>query len=169
NNLLTGISLSGASNSILRSNRVYDTGGYPNNSNRWGISVYGGDAVEVTDNIVAGVFGTPGYYNEVIGIFRGNFVDGLDVTSSRITGNRISGLAPTGTDKIASGISSINYGNTSGMNLFANNDLFMTTPVVGSIGIKCRFGGVSARDNNVRGFPILIDPTCMDDGGNVTH
>ncbi|WP_027079577.1 right-handed parallel beta-helix repeat-containing protein [Luteimonas mephitis] len=169
NNLSIGIAASDASNSIVRGNRVYDTGGSPDNSTRSGIYSYGGDAVEVADNIVAGVAGTPGYYNAVVGIIRGNYVSGLNRTSAQITGNSISGLAPTGTGMTAHGFTNTNYGNTAGRILFAGNNLYMTSTVANSVGIKCTYGGVSIRDNNIIGFPTGFDGTCWDDGGNVVH
>ncbi|MDN5781749.1 MAG: right-handed parallel beta-helix repeat-containing protein [Luteimonas sp.] len=169
NNLITGIYLSAASNSIVRENRVYDTGGYPDNNTRYGIRAYGGDAIEVTHNIVAGVFGTSGYGNHVIGIDRLNYVSDVDMTSARITGNRVSGLVPSGTGTIAYGLNNSSAGSTYGMNIFAGNDLFMATPVSGSVGIQCSYNGISVRNNNIRGFATAVDSICLDDGGNVAH
>jgi parallel beta-helix repeat protein len=171
NNLVTAVSLVSASNSIIRNNRVHDTGGYVDNSARFGIYAYSGDAVEITDNTVAGVIGTAGYYNDVTGIQRGNYIQasGASFASSHITGNRVSGLIPTGAGKVASGIKSANYGNTSAMALIADNHVVMTVPVAGSTGISCVYSGVSMRNNNARGFPTAFGASCMDDGGNVSH
>jgi parallel beta-helix repeat protein len=169
NNLVTALAVSYASNSIIRNNRVYDTGGYPNNNIRHGIYAYGGNAIEVTDNTVAGVVGTPAYYNEVVGIFRGNYIPDGDYSDAKITGNGVSGLMPTGAGKVASGFKNVNYGGTDSIVLFAGNHLVMTVPVVGSVGINCIYSGISIRDNNVRGFPTAIGGSCLDDGGNVSH
>ena len=171
NNLVTALATLYASNSIIRNNRVYDTGGYPDNNPRFGIYAYGGDAVEITDNTVAGVIGTAGYYNDVTGIQRGNYIagSGSNFASAHITGNRVSGLMPTGAGKVASGLKSANYGNTSAMVLIAGNHLVMTVPVAGSTGINCLYTGASMRDNNVRGFPTAFGGSCMNDGGNVSH
>ena len=169
NNLSVGIYANGTNNSIFRSNRVYDTGGYPDNATHAGINSYGGDAVEIADNIIAGVAGTPGYYNAVVGIIRGNYVSGVYQTSAQITGNSISGLASTGTGMTAHGFTNTNYGNTSGVILFAGNTLYMTSTVANSVGIKCTYGGVSIRDNSIFGFPVGFDGTCWDDGGNVAR
>jgi parallel beta-helix repeat protein len=169
NNLVIGLHLSTASNSIIRNNRVYDTGGYPDNNIRSGIRAYGGEAIEIIDNTVAGVVGTPAYYNEVVGIFRGNYIPDGDYSDAHITGNRVSGLMPTGEGKVASGFKNVNYGGTDAIVLFAGNHLVMTVPVVGSTGIDCNYSGISIRDNNARGFPTAFGAQCLDDGGNVSH
>lgn len=169
NNLVSGIQLQAASNSIVRDNRVYDTGGYPDNYARYGIYSYGGDSNEVSDNVVSGVMGTTGYFNSVVGIFRGNYIQSVNLTSARITGNRISGLAPTGANMTGNGFQNVNYGSTGGMIQFSGNDLFMTSPVAGSYGIKCTYGNISIRDNNIRGFPTAFDGVCLNDGGNISH
>jgi parallel beta-helix repeat protein len=169
NNLSVGVYLYGSDNSVIRHNRVYDTGGYPINTNVYGIDAYGNDAIEITDNIVAGVVGTPGYYNAVTGIYLGNYTANVNRATAHITGNRISGLAPTGAGKVANGFENVNYGGTSGMVLFAGNDLAMPVSVPDSYGIHCRYSYVSIRDNTIRGFPTGFDAVCLDDGGNVSH
>jgi parallel beta-helix repeat protein len=169
NNLLAGIYFYNSDNSMIRRNRIYDTGGYPVNASFYGIYAYGNDAIEITDNVVSGVVGTPNYYNDVAGIFLGNYVANVSRVTAHITGNRISGLAPTGSGKTGNGFENANYGSTYGMVLFAGNDLVMTTPVTGSYGIRCHNSYVSIRDNTVRGFPTGFDAICLDDGGNVSH
>jgi parallel beta-helix repeat protein len=169
NNLVIGLYVSAASNSIIRNNRVYDTGGYPDNNDRSGIYAYGGDSIEITDNTVAGVVGTGGYYNDVAGIYRGNYIQNGDYAGTHITGNRVSGLMPTGAGKLAHGFQNGNYGGTDSIVLFAGNHLVMTVPVAGSTGIDCNYSGISIRDNTVMGFPTAFDAQCLDDGGNVSH
>lgn len=169
NNLNSAILLVQASNSTIRGNRVYDTGGYPDNSNRYGIYAYGGDAIEIIDNVVAGVVGTGGYYNNVVGIYRGNYIPNGDLSSAHITGNRISGLVPNGAGMVGNGFQNGNFGGTDSTVLFANNDVVMTIPVAGSYGIRCIYNGISLRNNTIRGFPTAFDAVCMNDGGNVSH
>lgn len=168
NNLYVGIYAGYASNSVVRHNRVFDTGGLPDSGTRAGIHSYAGDGNEISDNIISGVFGTPGFDNGAVGIERTNYVPDSSHSSTHIIGNTISGLAPSGTGT-AYGFYNSNAGGTSGMVIFANNNLFATPGVADATGIACRYSHVSIRGNIVKRFPTTWDAPCMDAGGNVAH
>lgn len=56
-NLRWGVSADWASNSVIRGHRIYDTGGIPSNLYISAINIRAGDAIDVRDNVIAGVFG----------------------------------------------------------------------------------------------------------------
>jgi hypothetical protein len=87
NNLYIGIYVIGNNNRVQR-NRVYDTGGYPGNSNSYGIIAN----ADVIDNTVAGVFSTTADSNS----------NGIQVNEpgAEIRGNQVRELLVTGLGSI---------------------------------------------------------------------
>ena len=85
NNLLTGISVQGE-NGRVRRNAVYDTGCAPGAGTATGI-IGSGFATSIVDNDVSGVFATAANSGPV----------GISAYGHVASGNRISGLTPTGT------------------------------------------------------------------------
>ena len=136
NNLYTGIQVLGDNNRVQR-NRIYDTGGFPGNTDSAGIVANG----EIIDNTVAGVFATTtdsnatGIWANSAGVeVRGNQIRDLVATgtgvvlgikvaaggvtvrgnsmslSSLTTGNGISGNGPTDTFCLANTVHKFSTG-----------------------------------------------------------
>jgi len=159
NNLVAGIHVASTEGALVRDNRVLATGGYPDNLDRHGIycQPLGGRACDVRDNIVNGVVGTAAHFNTVIGI---------RITSgrgSRVTGNRVTGLAPTG-GNAARGI----YASNHEAMYLTGNSVAMDGAPAGSTGLRCNVTQGAIRDNVVAGFATAYSG-CRDDGGNVAH
>lgn len=155
-----GIELRQVGDGVVRRNRVLETGAGTDNENRTGIRVSVDEAgwLEVRDNVVQGVRGTPGYYNTVLGIYLGGAAVG-----GQVVGNRVAGLAPTGTDRHAYGIRAQELRNGA----VAGNQVHLGVADPGSYGILCGTG-TSLRDNGIRGFGNAFSG-CQDDGGNAVH
>lgn len=154
-----GIELRQVGDGVVRRNRVLETGAGADNDNRIGIRVSVDQGwLEVRDNIVQGVRGTPGFYNTVLGIYLGGAAVG-----GQVVGNRVAGLVPTGTDRHAYGIRAQELRN----GLVAGNQVHLGAADPGSYGIICGTG-TSLRDNAIRGFGIAANG-CLDDGGNAVH
>jgi hypothetical protein len=137
--------------SVVRRNRVFDTGGSTSGLQPWGLLAY--NSADVLDNTVAGVAATSGGNGTVHGITTSTNLDG------RVVGNGVRGLVKDGTG-IAYGIS----------NFSSNRLTLVGNHVVGDgstgVGLLCQGANDSATDNVISGFATGIS-ICSDDGGNV--
>ena len=138
--------------SVVRRNRVFDTGQTSVHANAYGIATK--DSVDVLDNTVSDVVGTTGGDGYVVGIqSNGNL-------SGRILRNGVRGVLRDGTGA-AHGIDNIV---SSGRITIAENDL-VGDASSGGVGINCLNSNGRAKDNVVNGFVTAIN-TCGDAGGN---
>jgi len=153
NNTDTGIYVSG-DGSVVRRNRVFDSGGSTSFQDAWGI--YSNDSVDILDNTISGVAATAGSGGSAVGIQTTNDLD------SSISGNRIRGLLHAGAGS-AYGIE--NLGDT--RVTMRDNDL-IGDGGSGSNGVFCMSGTSSAQGNLLSHFQTAIGG-CSGDGGNVTH
>jgi len=137
-NTFRGIFVSGAG-STVRDNQVVDTGGSQGfmATNSTGIQVSNG--VDVVDNVVNGVAPSAAD-TSARGIRTDSNGDGS------VIGNRVRGLAPTGTG-IALGIDNLDSGRT-----VVRGNTVQGPGGSGGIGIRCVDNQASARDNVVAGF-----------------
>ncbi|HMB42889.1 MAG TPA: hypothetical protein VKM00_03310 [Luteimonas sp.] len=137
--------------SVVRRNRIFDTGGSTVHSDFDGI--YTSGSVDVLDNTVSGVVATSGSNGYAIGMFLGGNV---------VSGNHVSGLVPDGTG-VAWGI----HMNSTGRFFLTDNNL-LGDGSSGSEGLSCIPPGVPygrAKDNVVSGF-ATGNFNCGDAGGN---
>jgi hypothetical protein len=148
NNLGIGIYVEGG-NSLVRRNRVYDTGGWTSGSSSEGIHV---SSAEVVDNTVAGVFAK----------LADSFIYGIvvDENSVRISGNTVSGLDTTTTTYVYG----IHAGYSSGM--IAGNSV-NGPGLLGILGNSTT--STSCTGNAIHGFSYAAMVNCADDGGNGLH
>jgi parallel beta-helix repeat protein len=153
NNTDTGIYVSG-DGSVVRRNRVFDTGGSTAFADAWGI--YSNDSVDILDNTVSGVAATAGTGGSAAGIQTTNDLD------SSINGNRIRGMLHAGSGSVY-GVE--NLGDT--RVTMRDNDL-IGDGGSGSNGVFCMSGTSSAQGNLLSHFQTAIGG-CSNDGGNVTH
>ncbi|WP_202843760.1 right-handed parallel beta-helix repeat-containing protein [Luteimonas saliphila] len=143
-NLYGGIRVNGERN-VVRRNRVHDTGGGTGQASGYGLFV--GDA-EVVDNVVSGVFAVQPDASTT----------GITLFGGRATGNRVRGLAASGTGS-AIGILANVAGRISGNQVVSDGSTSGT-------GILATSGGdAQCRDNLVGGFATPI-ANCADIGGN---
>ena len=140
--------------SVVRRNRVFETGATTQKANAFGIvSVY---STDVRDNTVSGVTATSGGNGSAIGIYTNSNSGG------RIIGNGVRGLIKAGT------------GSTYGIYNLASARLTMRKNDVvgdastGSYGLLCADSNSSARDNTVSQFVGSL-LNCSNDGGNKIH
>jgi parallel beta-helix repeat protein len=152
NNLNMGVGVFGADNSVVRRNRVYDTGGSSGGLEAYGIYASAG----IIDNEVRGVF-TDATTSSVVGIVaRGD--------GNQINGNHVYKLALTGSG-----------GNAYGLDLFsnfstvANNRFIGGDSTVNGIGIWGSSTTQSFCTDNVIGRFSTAMSDCADDGGNAVH
>jgi hypothetical protein len=138
--------------SVVRRNRVFDTGGSSNSTDGRGISTF--FSVDIIDNTISGVTATSGSNGAAIGIRTSNNVSGS------IRGNRIRGLVKAGNGQ-AFGI--LNF--SSDRLAIRNNDL-VGDASVGSQGLTCSNGNGRARDNVISGFATALSG-CINSVGNV--
>jgi hypothetical protein len=134
--------------SVVRRNRVLDTGGRPGSNASTAMSA-GGD---VTDNIVDGVFAVSGT-TTVTGIIVGS-------AGSRVRGNTVRGLAPSG-GGTARGI------NISGGEMQVEDNNVISLSAVSGIGIWGDTGAVCT-GNKVFNYSTPFQ-MCADGGGNLSH
>jgi nitrous oxidase accessory protein NosD len=155
-NTTRGIDVEG-DGSVVRRNRVFDTGGSTLFPSVKGIfAVY---SVDVLDNTVSGVTA----HSHGDGSVGDGYAIGIqtsDNSGGSISGNRVRGVIPDGTG-LAYGVW-LFYSNHIALR---NNDV-VGTAIAGSIGLRCESATGHARDNVLIGFAIGID-TCSNDGGNV--
>jgi nitrous oxidase accessory protein NosD len=137
--------------SIVRRNRVSDTGGTTLAPDAFGIfTLY---SVSVVDNTVSGVLATTSANGSAYGIY-------TSVNSgARVVGNDVSGIVKDGTG-IAYGI----YNNSSDRISLRSNDIFGDGSAA-STGLRCTNSNGRAFDNEISGFVNGITG-CGNAGGN---
>lgn len=146
-----GIAVQG-DGSIVRRNRVYNTGGSAVSAAAIGIFTVGG--VDVLDNTVTTLLPTTD--GSGVGIFANANPAGT------IAGNRVRDVH-NGTDALAVGIQMIGNGRV----LVAENDL-VGAPGTDSLGLFCSNPAARARDNAFSGWGGAI-ATCTNSSRNVVH
>jgi hypothetical protein len=119
NNLFYGMAVWGE-HSLVRRNRVFDTGGAAAGDSAVGISAY----ADIIDNTIVGVF-TDGNTSVVEGILAG-------IHGTQVSGNRIRGLALKGDAGTAYGIELIG----SGTQTVSGNRIVAATDTLNGSGIK---------------------------------
>ena len=151
-NTITGVQVDG-DGSVVRRNRVFDTGGSTVYNLATGIgTTY---SVDVLDNTVSGVTAATanGY---TVGIY-------TNVNSSgRVSGNGVRGVLKD-TASFAWGI----YNKDSDTMILRDNDIVGDNSTL-SVGLHCGSASDSAKDNVVKQFETAIE-TCSDAGGNYTY
>ena len=143
--------------SIVRGNRVIDTGGKPGAATATAITVAGGDAI---DNVVDGVHG-PGDVPDFQP--QGLYVGSTSATAVGVLAerNRVRNLVPRGASE-AQGIVVNGYGVMVRQNVIAQDHATAGT------GVVCNSSAVLT-GNLVTGFtPPFTPGTCLDAGGNVS-
>ena len=150
-NTYIGVQVNG-DGSVIRRNRIFDTGGTTWTPNA--IAIDTTDSVDVLDNTVSGVAATAGLNGNVYGIFT------MSNTDARISNNGIRGLAKDGTGTIT-GI----HNQASDRLTMRDNDL-VGDGSAGSIGLTCNNNFAHSRDNGITGFGVGIN-NCSDDAGNI--
>ncbi len=150
NNTYTGVYVSG-DGSVVRRNRVLDTGGTTAIAYSYGIRTQ--FSVDVMDNTVSGVSARVGGNGVAYGIYLDSNPDG------RVIGNRIRRLLKDGTGTVY-GIDS----SSSSAIVVRNNDL-VGDASVNSIGIVCNTASGSFRNNAISAF-AAESFTCTDGGSN---
>jgi hypothetical protein len=149
-NTAIGMNITG-DGSVIRRNRVFDTGGSTAYSHAIGISTLYN--VDVIDNTVSGATARSTGNGNASGIF-------TDTDSSgRIIGNGVSGLVKDGT-----GVNRGIYNSTSDRITLRDNDV-IGDGSTGSLGLSCSSANGGARDNVISAFATAIT-TCTDSGGN---
>jgi hypothetical protein len=140
--------------SVIRRNRVFDTGGSTFFADARGIQTT--DSVDILDNTVSGAIARAAGGGDATGILT------TDNLSGRIIGNGVSGLLKDG-----AGVAKAIRNDTSGRLTIRDNDL-VGDASTGSKGMVCASANGSAKNNVISGFATGID-TCSDDGGNTIH
>jgi hypothetical protein len=151
NNTYFGLNVQG-DGSIVRRNRVFDTGGSTTVAPAYGI--YSSLSVDILDNTVSGVTARATGNGSAFGIYT------LSNASGSMTGNRIRGLAKDGTGQNR-GI----YNDSSGRVTLSNNDL-VAVGGTGTLGLRCANANGSAKNNVINGY-VTGFSGCSTDGGNV--
>jgi hypothetical protein len=147
NNLFVGINAQGDNIRVQR-NRVYDTGGYPANTNSIGIATSG----DVIDNTVAGAFATA----------TNSSANGIEMfgEGTEARGNQIRGLVASGAGSVAGinvFVTSVTIrGNTIALSALATGD-----GVDGSTKNLCT-------GNMISNFTVPMF-SCQDGGGNASN
>jgi hypothetical protein len=136
--------------SVLRRNRVLDTGGSTVASDT--TAIWTVDSVDVIDNTVSNA--VAGGVSNAFGIYTSNNVSG------RVIGNGVRGVVRT-----APGVAFGILNASSDRITLRDNDL-VGDGSAGSTGITCQSANGRAKDNVINGFVNGID-TCSNDGGNV--
>jgi hypothetical protein len=138
--------------SVVRRNRVVDTGGSSVADSPYGIETH--YSVDVLDNTVSGVLATAGTNGSPTGIYSGSSIAG------RIIGNGVRGLVPDGT-----GTNFGIYAASAVRVSIRDNDIDGNSVAIG-IGLHCTNNSSHARGNLSVNFAFGLD-ACNDDGGNV--
>lgn len=143
NNLAVGISIEGG-NSIVRRNRIYDTGG---------TGIHG--AADIIGNTVSGIFSDAG----------GGSLSGISSngTGNIIQGNKVSGFDITG---LADGVSTVTWGlHLWGSNQRVSDNQIIAEGLASSIGIYTGlYSGNFCINNTISGFATEIDGHCIGSG-----
>jgi len=137
--------------SVIRRNRIFDTGGTTGLANVFGI--YSQFSVDILDNTISDVVATTGSDGAASGIYTDFNAGG------RISGNGVSGLMKDGAG-VEYGIYNINSDRVS-----LRGNYVVGTVSTGSVGIGCTSSHDGARDNEITGFVTAV-ATCTDGGGN---
>ena len=146
-NTFIGVNVDG-DGSVIRRNRVFDTGGSTLQADAYGISGY--YTVDILDNTVAGVTARSGANGSAVGIYT-NSSD-----SGNVNGNRVRGLLKDGTN-FAVAVENVNDTRVA----MRDNNVMG----VGEIGLTCGSSSDTAKDNVINGFGLAL-VTCSDVGGN---
>ena len=153
-NLFTGVLVEG-DGSVVRGNRIFDTGGSTVLPAALGLSTR--YSVDIIDNTVSGVAATAATNGSAFGMITSENPDG------QIAGNRVRGVARSGSG-IAFGIYNVGAGRIT----LRRNDL-VGDGSSGSIGMQCNAGSEPiTTDIAISLFVTGIDD-CNDDGGNVVN
>jgi parallel beta-helix repeat protein len=144
----------GADGSVIRRNRVFDTGLTTQSIDASGIVAFG--TIDVLENSVSGVVARSGGGGSAYGIGTSGSVGG------RIIGNGVRGLVKDGAGTI-NGIANSGSDHVT----LRDNDV-LGDASAGSTGLACSDSFSSARDNTVSRFANSI-VGCSSDGGNVLH
>jgi hypothetical protein len=139
--------------SVVRRNRIFDTGGTTVVSLTDAYGMYVVDSVDIIDNIISGVAAASGGNNNAFGICTTN-------AGGRIIGNGVRGLAKDGTGR---DYAIANTDHSDRLSL-RDNDLAGDASA-NSTGISCFNANGRAKDNTINGFATAIS-TCHDSGGN---
>jgi hypothetical protein len=139
--------------SIVRRNRIFDTGGTTSASLTDAYGMYAVDSVDIIGNIISGVAAASGGNNNAFGIYTTN-------AGGRIIGNGVRGLAKDGTGR---DYAIANTDHSDRLSL-RDNDLAGDASA-NSTGISCFNANGRAKDNTINGFATAIS-TCHDSGGN---
>lgn len=151
-NTFSAIDVSG-SDSVLRRNRVSDTGGTTDvDGSASGITLAGSG--DIVDNTVSGAVATIGSNGDANGI-RAFYMFG-----GSVSGNRVRSMVKDGTGRVRA-----IYAAAGDQVTLRNNDLVGDSSV-NSTGLSCDAGGYNAKGNIINGFATGID-VCTDAGGNV--
>jgi len=150
NNTGTAISVTG-DGSIVRRNRIFDTGGSTQSQDA--IAISSQYSVDIVDNTVSGVVATSGGNGYATGIYT------THAASNRISGNGIRGLVQDGTGK-AFGIR-----NLASIRVALRDNSVMGNGSTGSVGVYCVDANGRAIDNVIGGFETALSG-CHDSGGN---
>jgi hypothetical protein len=150
-NTYIGLNLLG-NGSIVRRNRVFDTGGSTLSATAYGI--HATNSIDVLDNTISGVLARTNGNGSAYGVYTASNPNGS------ISNNRIRGLLKDGTGQ-ARGISNDSNDRIS----MLNNDLVGISGT-GTLGLRCASANGSAKGNVINGFVTGITG-CANDGGNV--
>ena len=150
-NTYLAVNVEGAG-STIRGNRVIDTGGSSSLTGT-ALGIYAADGVDVLDNTVNGVAptGTNAYAYGIYAVANGE---------GSVTGNRVRGLAPSGT-----GTNYGIYNSSSGRTVVRDNDV-QGNGIANSVGVRCTDSQATARDNVIGGFATGVE-NCMSSGNTV--
>jgi hypothetical protein len=144
--------------SIVRRNRVFDTGGTTVAASADGaLGIFVQYSADVLDNTVSGVAATSGTNGNAVGISAYFNHDFGGLVGSSIKGNRVRGLSAAGTGVTAGFITHVTQ-----RIILRNND-FVGDSSAGSTGISCYASDSHAKDNVINGFATGIS-VCSDDG-----
>ncbi|QSX77797.1 right-handed parallel beta-helix repeat-containing protein [Agrilutibacter solisilvae] len=152
----------GGDGSVVRDNRVANTGGVGAVGSAWGILVRG--RVDVIGNVVSGV--NPSQTVPAAGFG----IQVLGSTGSRVAGNIVRGVMEGTGGGAPGGAASMAIDESSGRVLVQDNSLFYTGTANFSLGLKC-YGNAPlgvARGNDIIGFAFPF-VGCADGGGNQVH
>jgi parallel beta-helix repeat protein len=138
--------------SVIRRNRVFDTGGTTVVSFGGALAIVAYDSVDILDNTVSGAIALAGSNNNVYGIYtNGN-------PSGTISGNRVRSLVKDGT-----GVDYAIYNTGSGRIALHDNDLTGDVST-GSVGIICDDTNSRVQNSRINGFATAISG-CYNAGG----
>jgi hypothetical protein len=155
NNTWNAIDLEGA-DSVIRRNRIFDTGGTTVSSAATeAVAIVVAYSVDVIGNTISGVMPLSGTNGSPIGISL------TSETTANISGNNIHGLVPTGTGT-PNGI----VFNGASARVSVRDNILASTGAVGSQGIYClNVSTIRPKDNVIHGFTNGLFE-CTDAGGN---